>query len=302
MGGGIVRSDVFINEVLAKCDVLKRAGLWPSEPLLRPRAWIQNFDPEDRPLAAFLLDKFTFYNKRFTDALLVASYFSIGDGMPKGPQAPHYNDLLRSLHSAAFTPVRGERPNPTDSGYLLCRKARQLLGVPEERILETADALSHAYSGNTVVFLDDFVGSGDQFLRTWANPINGRSFQKAKASSGFIAIYVTLVTTDFGLDKIHKNAPEVAVCATHTIETKSTVFGLTSSNLMLKADIEAFLSKYSSRLRPTEDYIAKNPDFLIYGYKTRGLMLGFEHSIPDATLPIFWSPGPSNWEPLIERK
>lgn len=297
-----MRSDVFIDEVLAKCDVLKRAGLWPSEPVLRPRAWLENFARADRPLAALLLDKFTFYNKRFTDVLLVASYHSIGDGMPKGPSAPSCNDLVHSLATAAFTPVKGERPNPTDSGYLLCRKARQLLGVPENLILETSDALDHAYRGNTVVFIDDFVGSGDQFLKTWASKDTAnRSFVQAISKPGFVAIYVTLVTTDFGLANINRNAPGVAVCATHILEPKSTVFGLTAGNPELKREIDDFLTRYSSNLCPTEDYIAMNPSYLIHGYKNRGLMFGFEHSIPDATLPIFWSPGNNNWEPLIER-
>lgn len=298
-----MRSDVLIDEVLAKCDVLKRAGFWPPEPVLRPRAWLRNFATEDVPLAAFLLDNFTFYNKRLTDLLLIASYRSIGDGMPKGPSAPSGNVLLSSLASAAFTPVKGEKPNPTDSGYLLCRQARQLLGVPESAILDTTEALTHAHQGRTVVFLDDFVGSGDQFLATWRMPDSyGRSFESAMATTKFVAIYVTLVTTDFGLANINKGAPEVAVCATHTLEAKSTVFGLTAHDPQLGQKIDDFLARYSSKLCPTESYIATNSGYLIHGYKKRGLMLGFEHSIPDATLPIFWSPGNDNWEPLIERK
>lgn len=298
-----MRSDVLIDEVLAKCDVLKRAGLWPSEQVLRPRAWLQNFMAEDRRLAALLLDKFTYYNARLTDRLLLASYHSIGDGMPKGPSAPPCNDLVRSLESAAFTPVKGERPNPTDSGYLLCRKARQLLGVPESRVLETADALEFAYSGQPLVFLDDFVGSGDQFLATWKRKDTfGRSFQLAQSTTRFVSIYVTLVTTRFGLQNIHKQAPAVAFCATHILTDNSTVFGLTAGDPVLQKDVDRFLTMYSRKLSPTEDYIAKNSAYLTHGYKKRGLMFGFEHSIPDATLPIFWSPGTSNWEPLIERK
>ena len=51
---------------------------------MRPRAWIKNFEEDDQKIAAFLLDKFTFYNKSLTQKLLVASYDSLGDGMPKG--------------------------------------------------------------------------------------------------------------------------------------------------------------------------------------------------------------------------
>lgn len=294
-----MRSDVIIEEVLAKCDVLKMAGLWAAEPRLRPRAWLRNFEPQDQPLAANLLDKFTYYNALFTDRLFLASYQSLGDGMPKGPQAPGRDLLLQSIEKALFTPVRGEKPNPTDSGYLLCRKARQLIGVPEERIVETEQALAHAYGGGPVIFLDDFVGSGDQFLSTWTRDTQGHSFQDAMLQSGFVGIYVTLITTRLGLKMIHARAPDVAVCAAHVLDEKSTVFGLNSENAKLYSDIEELLKKYTPRLSPKEDYM--DGSYRIFGYKTIGLMFGFEHSIPDATLPIFWSPGTDNWEPLIER-
>lgn len=298
-----MRSDVLVEEVLTKCDVLKQVGLWPSEPTIRPRAWLDNFDDEDKGLAAYLLDKFTFYNQQLTDALLVASYHSIGDGLPKGPNALAADDLVKSLESAVFTPVLGENPNPTDSGNLLCRKARQILSIPEDLIVNSRDALEHARAGNTVVFLDDFIGSGDQFLKTWQRN-NSRtapmSFAAVDRTTGFSAIYIPLVTTDFGLNNIHIAAPNVAVCATHILGSKSTIDGLEISESK-KDDIKKMLVKYSTRLRPKEDYIASDPNYLAFGYKSRSLMFGFEHSIPDATLPIFWSPGINNWEPLVER-
>ena len=37
-----------------------------------------------------------------------------------------------------------------------------------------------------------------------------------------------------------------------------------------------------------------------YGFHDLGLTIAFEHSVPDATLPIFWADG-SNWKPLYRR-
>lgn len=275
--------------------------MWPGEPKIRPRAWIENFDKSDQSIAAFLLDKFTFYNRQLTDELLKASFHSIGDGLPKGPQAPNSSDLINSLGTACFTLVTGENPNPTDSGYVFCRTARQLLRIPEENILNLEDAIKHAHAGNSVIFLDDFIGSGDQFLKTW-NRIYGRtaptSFSRIHKKNSFTAIYISLVSTDFGLVNIRREAPEVAVCVTHTLGDKYNIrnMGLEPRKQSL---INSFLKKYSKRLTPNEDYM-QSDEYKTYGYKSRGLLFGFEHSIPDATLPIFWSPG-TNWEPLIER-
>jgi hypothetical protein len=292
-----LRPDIAVNDVLSKCEVLKRAGLWLSEPKMRPRAWMDNFETSDRHIAARLLDRFTFYNSKLTNRLLMAAFDSIGDGMPKGPRAPDRSTLLTSVPSAVWTPVQGEIPNPTDSGNLLCRLARQELGVSQASIVDNDVALARAQSGNAVIFVDDFVGSGQQFLTTWQRNRNGNSFATVNAKSPFTAIYVTLVATSAGIKNIHHTVPSVAVCATHVLELKSTVY----SNSGTVPEITAFLAKYAPRLTPSEPHIAKHPRFVQFGFGELGLMFGFEHSIPDSTLPIFWAPGNTSWEPLIER-
>lgn len=298
-----MRNDVFISDVLDKCETLKDVGFWFPLSNIRPKAWLENFEQEDKYLAALLLEKFTYYNNQLTNSLLISSYHSIGDGLPKGPSAPPRDHLISSLNTAVFTPVTGEDPNPTDSGNLFCRKARQILNINEDKIVTPEQAVKHAASGGTVVFIDDFIGSGDQFLYTWSR-IYGRSspksFKTVHSTVNFTAMYISLVATDFGLDNIYQKAPSVAVSTTHTLTSRSTFQGLEIADEK-KRSLESFIAKYSSRLKPKEEYIANNPRWLKYGYKERGLMFGFEHSIPDATLPIFWAPG-DNWEPLIERR
>jgi len=303
-----VRADVFVKEVLARCDALKSAGIWPAEPLVRPRAWLQNFEEPDKPLAALLLEHFNYYNEYLTDRLLVAAYRSLADGMPKGSAAPARETLLLGLRDAVFTPVEGEEPNRTDSGNLLCRKARQILRVPEERIVEPLEALKCAANQTPVVFLDDFIGSGDQFLKTWQSVRRDqppRSFEEASQNCPFTATYISLVATDDGLRTIGQTAPMVAVSSAHVLDDSSSVRALkagpTDPDPGLEARIGKMLEKYASHLTPQEPYIAGNLDYKVFGYKKRGLLFAFSHSVPDATLPIFWSPGVNGWIPLLER-
>ena len=295
-----MRVDIYVKDVLARCEALKRAGMWLSEPSIRPRAWIENFDDGDKILAAQLLERFVFYNQRLTDSLLTASFYSIGDGLRKGPAAPAKEQLLQALPNAIFTPVSGETPNPTDSGYFLCRRMRQVLNVDEARIKSTNEAYQSAAKGQPVVFVDDFIGSGDQFLKTWRESVSGTSFEIIHHQVGFTAIYVSLVGTETGISTIASHAPSVAVCVTHKIDDRGTFWGLQSSNPTLQNQIDLLLKKYALRLTPHDSYMNKN-QYLIYGYKNRGLFFAFEHSVPDATLPIFWCRGTNNWEPLIER-
>jgi hypothetical protein len=253
------------------------------------------------------LEQFDYYDDRLTDRLLVAAYNSLADGLPKGPKAPSRDQLLSTLPDAVFTPVEGETPNRTDSGNLLCRKARQLLGVPQERVVEPTQALDYAKRGNTVVFLDDLIGSGDQYIKTWKrkySSVRPRSFADTQATTRFIAIYVALVATADGLEQIHKKAPHVAVSTAHILDRSSTVHELKPTPPSPMPDITSavasMLKKYESRLSPEEDYIAKKRAYKIFGYKKGGLMFAFGHSVPDSSLPIFWSPG-ARWTPLVVR-
>lgn len=302
-----MRGDVYVREVLEKCDALKKARLWMAEPRMRPYAWLKNFEDVDQPIAALLLDNFTFYGDGLTDRLLVSSYASLGDRLPKGPQAPDGATILRALDAAIFTRVEGERPRPTDSGNLFCRKARQVLGIPDGRFLEPAVALQHAAKSTPVVFIDDFVGSGDQFLSTWQRSYSAtlpRSFADVSRSVPFVAVYVTLIATDFGLRRIRAAAPHVAITTAHELDESATVRRLTANASFAIADVPSairdFLEKYAPRLSPPQD-IAKDPSWIRYGYKERGLMFAFEHSVPDATLPIFWAAGGRDWNQLVER-
>ncbi|MDP2419487.1 MAG: hypothetical protein U1D25_02935 [Hydrogenophaga sp.] len=274
--------------------------MWLPEPTIRPRAWIENFENGDKILAAQLLERFVFYNQRLTDSLLITSFYSIADGLEKGPAAPGRLNLLQALSNAVFTPVSGEEPNPTDSGYFLCRRTRQILNVDETQIKVSREALEAAANGCPVIFVDDFIGSGDQFLTTWQDKTTGTSFEEIHRKVGFTAIYVSLVGTVSGITNIGNKAPSVAVCVTHRIDSRGTLWGLQSSNPQLYSQIDSFLSKYTPRLTPHNSYMYQC-QYLTYGYKHRGLFFAFEHSVPDATLPIFWCRGTNNWEPLIER-
>jgi len=292
--------NVIIEQVLARCDSLKLAGVWPSASSMDYEGWLNNFDSEDSHIAALLLDRFTYYNQEQTNALFVSAYNSIGDGLQKGPEAPLSKELIISLQKAVFTLVTGESPNVSDSGFTFCRIARQKLRIPEDLLVEPKVALEHARRGGTVVFLDDFIGSGDQFLNAWRRPYDGQSFKAVQDKQDFTALYIALVSTDFGLSNIHSVAPKVAVCTAHVIGDKSKLSGLDEYKCS-KTEIDNFLAKYAKRLTPKDNYIATKMNYKMYGYKNRKLLLAFEHSVPDATLPIFWSEGTQGWRCLIER-
>lgn len=297
-------SDTFINTVLEQCAALKSAGVWLPEPTIRPRAWLENFEEQERLAAAALLDHFVFFSDRLADLLFEASFDALGRTFWQAAVEPKTTTAqFRALLGEAYiTRVEGEKPNPTDSGYLYCRKVRQLMRVNEDRIVDPAKALEHALSGAPVIFVDDFVGSGDQMLKTWTRSYGPSSFADVHRQRPFPATYLCMVSTEHGIRMVESNSP-VRVFAAHVLGPRFSLPGFTYSP-QLPSDIaqrvNQLLIKYAPLLEL--DQYMRQDDFPVFGYKRLSVAVGFQHSVPDATLPLFWARGGRDWTPLVERR
>jgi hypothetical protein len=299
-----MRSDQYVNAVLDKCTNLQDCGLWAAEPKVRPKAWLSNFTPEERPVAATLLDHFIFYSGQTVDALLAAGFRALRDSA-----ARQHGASFRTVieNQAIFTAVEGEQPNSTDSGHLFCRKLRQIFALPDARFVSAEEAVQKAAQGIPVIFLDDFIGSGDQFVATWKRryrPAPIHSFADAYAKSRFAAMYLSLVSTATGRRNVEKNAPMVRLELIHVLSPTFGVSAIPRNALTPDIDnipdkISELLDKYSSRLI-VPPYLSE-PRLRKHGYDELGLQLAFDHSTPDATLPIFWAESGHGWTPLVRR-
>lgn len=212
-----------------------------------------------------------------------------------------------TLDRAVFTSVEGEDPNVTDSGNLFCRKLRQTARIADDCFMDPKRALEQAKAGRLVVFLDDILGSGSQIAATWKRDYLSEqpySFADVEATNGLHVIYATLVATRAGLDRLRADLTGLQVVAAHILEGADTVTGIPRSALKPDLDdipraIENLLEKYSPRLgvpQHLESHRAR-----MYGHAGAGLLVAFEHSTPDSTLPIFWAVGPDQWTPLVRR-
>lgn len=299
-----MRDDQYINAVLAKCEVLKETGLWSSEPKIRPAAWLENFELSERVVAAVLLDHFIYFSADAVDQMLVSGYRTLRDVLVQRYGKTEAGNVLRR---AVYTAVEGETPNVTDSGKLFCRKLRQILDIDEERFLEPRIALQRLVSGSPVIFLDDFVGSGHQFLTTWKrhySPHPPQSFAEAFHNAPIAPMYLNLVASEYGASEIQKKAPQALLVANHVFGDEYSVRTLPRNRLLpdrpdLRGSIDELLDKYHSPLRlPT--YFSSF-EVRKYGFHKLGFLIAFEHSTPDATVPLLWAEGPGSWTPLVRR-
>ena len=291
--------------VLQKAEFFVDLHLWPERQALDPRGWLCNFTDAERPLAVHALNAFLFFNENMGDALLRSVVQSISADVTTNAASLAEAKAAWStfLASLIVTYVHGERPQATDSGHLFARKARQVLSLKDKQILEPGDAIAalRERSTGSLLLLDDFVGSGRQMHASWTRTYTSTGGTsgtlEALIQNGIRVLYTPLVTTAYGLSELKRLCPGLEVRAAHELDSR---YSLTHDDSILwpttlKAQGRDFLFSASQRAG-----IVGNFKYGWEGFHHLALALAFWHSVPDATLPLFYWDR-NNWTPLIRR-
>lgn len=295
--------------VLGKCDSFVDFQVWPSSTEINPRNWLKNFNDKEERHAVHLLNAFMYYSEPFTKALFYAAFQNISSSMSADTNtfAEAVIKWQAFCDSLIVTYVTGEEPNPTDSGLLFARMARRVLRIDEDNILSPDDALNQQILDHSrpILFVDDFVGSGNQFVKMWKSNRPGsastpRSF--ASLASTFPDTkhyYCPTICTAYGLSAISSACPRVTISAGNILGP--TYNALHPDSVVwpdaLRPTAHEFLRVASDRAGLGDKGGGVN-DWR--GFHNLGLALAFSHSVPDATLPIFYSEM-NGWRPLVRR-
>lgn len=291
--------------VLAKCDYFVDVQLWPIRNELDPESWLSNFSESEAEHATHLLNAFMYFSESMVEQLFLGAFHDLSRHFYKrGEPLIRSQAAWRSfLDNVIITRVTGEAPSDTDSGFIFVRMARELLDIPEERILSPGDTLRHLIlnGSSPVVFVDDFVGSGNQFSDTWnrLEVIPGIGSLSFALLSNLLLdaefFYCPLIATEKGFKRLRKEFPDLRLHPTHVLSTKYSAFAADSViwPKALQSTASAFLEAASLRAGVEKDEIA--------GFHDLGLTLAFAHGVPDATLPLFYSEK-NGWKRLVKRK
>lgn len=292
--------------VLEACGRLIDFRAWePSR--IDPQGWLDNFPQSERGFALVLLSRFTFLADHLVDQLFRSAFQNLSNLLTDGWQEfEAAQTRWRTFCSEAMiTVVQGEAPNPSDSGWLFARKARQAIGIDQGQLFEPREVVARLLGGYSgpVIFVDDFVGSGEQFLKSWEReyPHAGGvvSFSAAAASSSASFYYCNAMTTEYGRERLSRHVPGVRVSAGNIIPTR---YSLAHPNSLLwpealRADGIQFVEEVGKRLGFAANDGGEG-DWR--GFHKLGLGLAFQHSVPDANLPLFYTDS-NGWTPLVQR-
>ncbi len=288
--------------VLDKCNALAVAGLWPLEKV-RPRAWLNNFKTsEDVLTACALLDHFICISDRAADSMLRSTYGKMLQKMRRiSPRLANSTnqDVEDQIYFAA---IPGEKSTPADSGNSLCRKVRQVLGVDRSRFVSLEVARDEHLKGHTVVFVDDFLCTGNQFKRTCKT-------LPELFTAGYGELHALyFLTHSSGEEAMARAVPHIHIHCSHRLTQEDSFRSIPTTpgreSNVSREMIESFLTRHAQHLRPEDGYLydyGENPQ-IAFGYAQLGLMVALEGFVPDATLPVFWAPSENDgWNILMER-
>jgi hypothetical protein len=290
----------------ARAAYLIESRLWPAAPALNVHGWLSNFHADDLDFAYALLSSFLFIPNRWTDELFTTGLRDLSRSVcnPADPFVTQQRTWRRFLSGSIVTYITGETPNPTDSGYTFARKARQVAGFPEASIMHPDRAFIEARDrGRHVIFVDDFVGSGSQTIATWHRryaSTNPASFAELAANGSNRFFYSPLVMASLGKLLVDERCVGLECSPVHTLDSSHNALDPNTRVWplgMRDAGVD-FIRRVSTE-RGVPDTAGKSVDDW-RGFAALGLCFAFEHSIPDATLPIFrWEE--DGWIPLMRR-
>lgn len=297
---------------LHQIEALRAVRFWPGEDKLDVDRWLSNFDDDDKDTAKVLLTSFVFLSESVVESLLVDAYASLRRNIKMADWNLVDGEGMKMKEpTVLLTFPTGEIPNVTDSGYLFARKMRQLFDLEESGMVEPSQAVEVLASSkpndvrNTaLVLVDDFAGSGEQVCKTLERRIrvaDGKlvSIQDLAKQTGLRVYYCLLVATRDAKMRLEREHSYISVNCPHVLGKR---YNIKSKNCAIISASAA--NAVHSLIRKYAGIYLKSPNVKSwvreYGFHDLGLTIAFEHSVPDATLPIFWADG-SNWKPLYRR-
>lgn len=269
--------------------------------------WFDNFSGQsndiklERETALSLLKYFTYYGEKELDYLCKAAFSLLKrQAVIQNSQGLFTQEGERQastfIDNCLFSYIGGA----AESGAMLSYHFRQvnMNDIPTRRYVEPAAFLTdisvQQLSSSNLIFMDDFLGTGETVNRFW----DTRIAQIRQRCADVKVYWLALIATSEAIEAIsnHTNVP--VICpqildeSCKAFSTNSTIF----PDRTKRETAETVCRHYGEQL--------VGPLYAL-GYKNSQVLVGFHHNIPDNTLPVIWADteiGTKRWQPLFKRK
>ena len=286
-----------MDGTIERVGALIRQGIWEGVDFGRAKSWYRQFQDRDlQLLGACLLDNLVYRSK--------PQFMSMLRTLMTCPQllGPDREDdwsLAQSLSTRReplirLVPVISLDLPPTKSGTYVLRLLARSLRVRDEWMLWPERLLGIPNTVNTILLVDDFCGTGDQFI-DFLQRADITQFYNSRPDCR--VVYLAAVGHTKGISHIRNLHPKIEVIVAEELNTDHHFFSGSVLDQYGIPDLKPqLLEQYDGLCR--NQGIGGNLGG--YGYGDYGLCYAFAHSTPNNTLPIFWYHTP-DWQPLLDR-
>ena len=294
----------YTQEIFARCRNLIDRDIWRDLELSRFRRWIANFKTnEEKYFAACVLDALMYRSQDQTLALIKQMLQrTLPDLMRSDPPGfPMPSDWRVALSTPGRVADPGVRlvtavtqsDPPTKSAHHVGRLLKRHFRVSEEWIIKAWEIGEHVARGiRTFVFIDDFLGTGDQFEKFYNE-------EAIHSHPNIYAAYVPLVAHISGVSHLNRQLPVVRVRSVEVLTDAHALFSPVSKYFDDGVNGPGSARDFYYSLLQDRGIDLKDPHRGGFG----GLELAyiFEHAAPDNCLPILWWRHSPQWIPLFDR-
>jgi hypothetical protein len=289
----------YIYTVKDRCMDLISHDIWVGIKPINLNRWFNNFETElEKYFAACILDALIY---RSDDQMTALANELFTKKLPLLLNSKSYNftdykeltDLLKSdvTNQMRLVSVSSNQERPVKSSNVILRDFRRKMYFNDSWFITPNEVEREKDNGiKTFIFIDDFLGTGNQFDSMWKNNGFGLTLKDCNA------IYAPLVAHLEGVKMLTDKYENLFVISAEYLDETSNVFNFafndginTPENAKLFYD--SLLKKYNfNKLLPENNY----------GYGNLGLAYTFYHSSPDNCLHIIWD-NKDGWHPLITK-
>lgn len=292
------------TEIVDRCTELINYGIWSGLHPSRLRMWMNNNfrTDEEKYFAACILDHLIYRSNEQTIGLIHQLFERVIPDLTRLDPTPlgDLRDCLLDLRASKDPGVRlvtaVKQTDPTTkSGPEISRFMKRYVGVREDWIIKPWEIEDSACQGiKTFVFIDDFLGTGEQFSAL----LTEEGIDQQKLRDHYF-VYAPLAAHEEGVKELALKFPRLRVRSVELLDKSYGVFD---------PDCRCFSDGVNTSEGAREFYFAllKKKLINISGPDRRGfghleLTYAFQHATPDNSLPILWWARSPEWTPLFDR-
>lgn len=308
-GGGLISASFgvpryglnFSSDILFRSLDLIGRGIWSGIDQVRLRKWMKNFTTnEEKYFAASVLDALIYRSDEQTTALVLQLFqrslvdLVRLDPLPLGT-VDNWIERLQGRDPGIRLVAAVKRSDPPyKSAHIVSRLMKRQFLIRPEWIAKPWELDEHIRAGAKVlVFIDDFLGTGQQFEELLTQEHLGSIFGAA------YVIYAPFVAHHAGIDYLRRKYPQLRVTAAEVLDERHELFNPTARAFDDDVNTSEVAKDFYFVLLQKKGILLHGDDRL--GFGGLGLTYVFEHAIPDNNLPLLWHPSGADWFPLFDR-